>query len=97
MMFAEGLLHWMQAAVARQALYCRKLRSADLNGEHRATLHRASVDVDDAGATLAGIAADVRPGHAEILSQHLDEQRARFNLGRDRYSVEIETDRCWHR
>ena len=37
----------------------------------------------DAGAALAGVAADMRAGEAQILAQELHQQRARIDVGGD--------------
>ena len=50
--------------------------------EHRAGLHRHAVHVDDAGAALRRVAADMRPGQAEMIAQELHEQRAVLDLPR---------------
>ena len=43
--------------------------------------------MDDAGAALAGVAADMRAGEAEILAQELNQQRARLDVAGDRLAV----------
>ena len=50
--------------------------------EHRAGLHRHAVHVDDAGAALRRVAADMRPGQAEMVAQELHQQRAVLDLAR---------------
>ena len=44
--------------------------------------------MDDAGAALAGVAADMRAGQAELLAQQLHEQGAALDLGRHRLAVD---------
>ncbi len=56
-------------------------------GEHGAGLGRAALDVHDAGAALAGVAAHVRAGEAQMIAQELDQQHARVDLGGDRLAV----------
>ena len=51
-------------------------------------LHGPAVDMHDAGAALAGVAADVRAGQAQVLAQELHEQRARLDVGCDRFAVD---------
>ena len=63
------------------------LRALGLDGEDGAGLDRLAVDMDDAGAALAGVAADVGAGHAEILAQELNQQRARLDLAGDGLAV----------
>ena len=50
--------------------------------EHGAGLHRHAVDMDDAGAALRGVAADMGAGEAQVLAQELHQQRARIDIAR---------------
>jgi hypothetical protein len=58
----------VQLAVLGQAFDGRDLAALRLKRQHRAALDRLAVDVDDAGAALAGVAADVGPGEMEMLA-----------------------------
>ena len=40
-----------------------------------------AVEMHDAGAALAGVAADVRAGEPQVLAQELHQQRARIDVG----------------
>src|SRR3546814_15280833 len=61
-----------------------------LGGQHGAGLDAATIDMDDAGAALAGVAAHMGAGHAENVSQRLDQKRARFDIARkDRKSTRL--------
>ena len=51
-----------------------------LHREDRAGLRAAAVDEDGAGAALAGVAADVRAGQAQLLAQEVDEQHAGLDV-----------------
>ena len=53
------------------------------DGERRAGLDRLAIDMDDAGAALAGVAADMGAGEAQVLAQILDEQRTRLDVSAD--------------
>ena len=66
----------------RQALDRGDLRAVGLHRQHGAGLDRLAVDMHDAGAALAGVAADMGAGQAQLLAQELDQQRARLDLGR---------------
>ena len=84
-MLAERLLHRMQLAVdCGEALDRRHGGAVDLDRQHGARLHRAAVDMDDAGAALAGVAADMGAGQPQMLAQELDQQRARIDVGASR-------------
>jgi hypothetical protein len=51
-----------------------------LHREDGAGLDAVAAHMDDAGAALAGVAADMRAGQAQLFAQQLDQQRARFDL-----------------
>ena len=57
-------------------------------GKRRAGLDRLAVDMNDAGAALAGIAADMGAGQAEMLPQELHQERARLDVLRHRLAVD---------
>ena len=66
-MLAKRLLHRMQRAVRiGDALDRGDLGTIGLADEHRAGLHRLAVQIDGAGAAMAGIAADM--GAGQVLS-----------------------------
>ena len=76
-MLAEHLLHRVQRAVGRgKALDREDARAVRLQRKLGAGLHRNPVDMDHAGAALAGIAADMGAGEAELLTQQFDKQGA---------------------
>ena len=52
-----------------------------LDREHRARLRAPAVDEDGAGAALAGVAADVRAGQAQLFAEEVDEEHARLDVG----------------
>src|SRR3546814_3542080 len=52
------------------------LGAVGLHRQQRTGLGGVAVDVDDAGAALAGVAADMGPGQAQVLAQELNEQSA---------------------
>ena len=86
---AERRLHRVQLAVLGEALDRDHLGAVGLHREHGAGLDRAAVDVDHAGAALAGVAADMGAGEAEMLAQELDQERARLDLARHRLAVDL--------
>ena len=55
-----------------------------LDREHGAGLDRLAVEVDGAGAAMAGLAADMRAGEVELLAQEMDQQGARLDQRFDR-------------
>src|SRR5919109_3208022 len=76
----EGLLERMQLALARETLDRRDLAPVGLDREHGARLHREPVEVDRAGAAERRVAADLRPGEAEVVAEEVDEQRPGLDL-----------------
>ena len=70
---------WSSSPVG-QALDGRDVGAVRLDGEHRARLDRPPIDVDGAGAALAGVAADVGAGQVEVLAQGLDEEASRLDV-----------------
>ena len=81
MVVLERLLHRMQLAALREALDGRDVGAVAGDRERRAGLDRLAVDMDDAGAALRGVAADMRAGQAQVFAQELNQQRARINIG----------------
>src|ERR671930_2012899 len=80
MALPEGLLQRMQLAVVGETLDRRDLAAVGLDCEHGARLHGAAVEMDRAGAADRRVAADLRPGQAEVVAQEVDEQRPRLDL-----------------
>ena len=70
----------MERVAVGEALDGQHLGAIGLDGQHRAGLDRPPVDVDGAGAALAGVAADVRPGQVEVLAQRLDQEASRLDV-----------------
>ena len=87
MMLAEGFLHRMQLAVLGETLDRHHIGTVAGNGERRAGLHGLAVDMDHAGAALAGVAADMCAGQTKLVPQELDQQRAAFDFAAHRLPV----------
>src|ERR1051325_646050 len=92
----ESLLHDVQLAVAGETFDRGDRGAVRLHGEHRARLHRLPVEEDRADAALAGVAADVRAGEAELVAQEVDEEEARLDVRRLLRAVDREGDRVLH-
>src|SRR6185437_13714095 len=80
MVLAEGGLHRMQLIAFGEAFDGGDAGAVHLGRQHGAALRRIAVDMDDAGAALAGVAADMRSGQSEMLAKKLDQQSPRFDL-----------------
>ena len=61
-----------------------------LQRQHRAALHRLAVEQHGAGAALAGVAADMGAGQAELLAQHFDQQALGVDLQLHGLAVDFE-------
>ena len=76
----------------------RDLGAVRLDGEHRARLGAAAVDVDRARAAVAGVAAGVGAGEAERVAQEVDEEEAGLDVGLAGLAVDGDRDvLCRHR
>ena len=75
-----------------EALDRGDLAAVGLDGEHGAALHALPVEVDGAGAAVAGVAADDGADLAELLAQVVDEQRSRLDLVGVRHPVDGDVD-----
>ena len=93
-MGGEGLLQRAQLAVGRrQPLDRPHLRPVRLHGEEHAALDRLAVEVDGAGAAVAGVAADVRSGQLELVADEVDEQAPRIDVALVDVAVDLDRDR----
>src|SRR3989442_397426 len=82
----------MELPVLLESLDRRDRPLIGLHGEHRARLHRATVEEHRAGAAVGGVAADVRAGHPEVLAEEMDKERARIDVDVVRRSVDRHVD-----
>jgi hypothetical protein len=87
MVLAKRLLHRMEPAVGGETFDGRDLGAVEGDRERRAGLDGVAVRMDRAAAALAGVAADMGAGQAQVLAQELDEQRAPLDFAADRFAV----------
>src|SRR6185436_8868587 len=80
----------------RQALDGGDARSVGLDAENGARLHRVAVQQDGAGTALAGVAADVGSGEAQVLAQDLDQETSRLDVERTAGAVHGQRDALCH-
>src|SRR5438046_2596241 len=71
----------MQRVVLFESFYRLDLAPIRLECEQRARLHRLTVEQHSAGATIGGVAADVRSGQVEVFSQKMNQEKARLDIG----------------
>src|SRR5829696_3274230 len=88
----ERLLERVQLAALLHALDRAHLGAVRLDGEHRARLRTAPVDVDGAGAAVARVAARVGAGEAELVAQEVNEEEARLDVGLPGLTVDGDGD-----
>ena len=77
----------MQVASLSQPLNGQDGGTVGLGGQHRAGLHRCTVQHHGAGATLAGLAASMGAGQAKHIAQVVDEQHPRCHRMLMRYPI----------
>ena len=68
------------------------LAAVGLSGQHGAGFDRPAVDMHDAGAALAGVAADMGAGQVQMIAQQMDQKGAVLDIGRDRLAVHRQFD-----
>ena len=81
-MLHEGLLERVQLAVLREPLDGRDASTVELDREGETGVHGAAVGDHGAGAAVAGAAALLRPGEAEVIAE--DVQEPGFGADADR-------------
>src|SRR2546423_737083 len=84
----EAHLHGVELSVLLHVLDGAHLVAASHRGEHGARLHGLAVHEHGAGAAVAGVAAPVGAGEAQVLAQEVDEQQARLDLLGDLLAVD---------
>jgi hypothetical protein len=90
---AKRLLHRVQRVAVGDVLDGLDRAALGLHRQQRARLDRLAIDMDDAGAALAGVAADMGAGEAERLAQELHQQGAPLDRRRNRLAVHGEAHR----
>src|SRR2546421_123199 len=95
MIVAERRLHRVQFVAFCDAFDGSDVRVRGLAGQYGAGFYRPAVDMDDAGAALAGVAADMGAGQVQMVAQEMDEKGPVFDLSRDGLAVHGQFD-CRH-
>ena len=75
---------------AGEALDRGDLAAVGLHGQHGAALHALAVEIDRAGAAVAGVAADDGADLAQLLAQVVDQQRPGLDLVGVGHAVDFE-------
>jgi hypothetical protein len=89
---AERRLHRVQFVALGDALDRGDAGASRLARQHGARFDRPAVDMDDTGAALAGIAADMGAGQVQIFAQEMDEEGSVLDIGRDGLAVHRQFD-----
>jgi hypothetical protein len=71
---AERRLHRVQLVALRNPLDGGDIGAVGLPDQYGAGFNRPPVDVDDTGAALAGVAADMGTGQIQMIAQEMDEE-----------------------
>ena len=79
-------------AGAREALDGLDRVPVGLDGEHRATLHRTTVEQHGAGTAVRGVTAGVGTGQSEALAEQVSEQQSRLDVGGSALAVDGDGD-----
>src|SRR6266567_8215375 len=86
---AKCRLHRVEIVAFGQALDGGDLATRGLRRQHRAGFDRATVEVNDAGTALTGIAADMGPCQSQRVAQEFDQKGPVLDLSRYRSSVHL--------
>ena len=70
----------MKLAIFRQSFDGEHLGAIGLKGEHRARLHALAIEQHGTSAAIAGVAADVGAGQAQLFAQKLHQQACAAQL-----------------
>jgi hypothetical protein len=70
----------MQLAILGEAFNGGNFGTIGLNGQGGARFDGHAIHVNGTGTALAGVAADVGTGKAEVITQEMNEEGAGFNL-----------------
>lgn len=80
MHFPESHLDVAVLTVLGHSFNCCNRGAVCLNCKERATLDRLAIQMNRAGAALAGITANVSPGQPKVVSQETDKQQTWLNF-----------------
>ena len=88
----ERLLHRVQLAVRGESFDRRHLMTVGLDSEHVAGLDAPAVQVDGAGAAVAGVTSHHRPGLPQSLPQVVNEKHACLDVVGVLRTVDVQVD-----
>jgi len=80
MAISESLLHRMQLAILAHTLNGNYIGAVSLHSEQGAGLDRPAIEMHGAASALARVAADMRSGQTELISQEIRQQYAVFDF-----------------
>ena len=89
----KRLLHRIKLAVLGQALDRGHFAALTVDGQQEAGVHRAPVDEDGAGATVAHLTHFLGAGEAQIVAERVQERAAGFDGHRVLCPVDLEGER----
>src|SRR2546421_483405 len=75
----ECILEWRERAATRQPLDRRHGPSACLHRKHETARHELAIQMDGARAAVAGAAAFLRAGEAQIFTERVEQRDVRLH------------------
>src|SRR3990170_8565483 len=76
----EGFLNRMELGADLEPFYGHDLRAIQFAGKHQAGIHRLAVQKNGAGAAVAGAAAFLGAGDADLVAQEIEQETMRGNF-----------------
>jgi hypothetical protein len=86
----ERRLNRMQCAAWRETFDRRDPGSVGHHSENRTGFDGLSIDIDGAGAALRRVATDMGSSEAEIVSQQMNQELARFDRSGPTHAVNVD-------
>jgi hypothetical protein len=87
MIVPKCLLHRVKRAARRHPLNRHHVRLGSLNCEYRARFNGLAIYVNDAGAALTRVAANVRSGETQCVAEEVNQESAILDIGAPFLSV----------
>jgi hypothetical protein len=91
----KSLLKWMKFPLLCQPLDREDLFAGCLNGQHRACIHRISIENDCATSTLTPVTPNLRSDQTQIFPQKLSQCHPNIDVEFNVSTVDCEYDPCF--
>ena len=80
MLFLKSFLQWMEFAVIGHAFDGANLATIRLHGKYGTGFHRPAIQKDRAGTAVCGVAANMRSGERQDVTDEMDQEKPRLYL-----------------